>query len=482
MANVDFKGYMDEPDSTPEASGNKFDFGGYMDTDTKKVAVKEPVVSQKQNLISAMENFPREVMNRMQEKQFGLGQYGPDQPLPITSIAQSVAQPGFLASNVIPAARNVLQTPDYPDLLREMNFPGAKSESVGVQSGIQALGVGAQIGLDPYAWVAPEALRNIGKGMALNPATRRYIQRNMPNMAKNLLQNNPVEPVMRNVNGMNVDITKPLPDESGNIAKIGRSWVGKIHGLVKSWRNKYGKLLKPFYEKAVPDEQISNLPPKVLEELGYKAATPATTAETGIVLPGGGQHIATTPGKPATRVTIKDLWEGRWNLQSLLNESSTAKTELLTRLKVSEKELMNAIKVMKETVLNNVDDATKVSIEKLDPDFGVIIKSSRSILRSIYDAKANKIKTGPVNAFFNKKPTHEGSVEIFNRLKFFEKSLGTIQKKMEGELFKQMMGKAARAGAIGVGGLGVAGAMASNLLKPIQRSIKNIGFGGEGTN
>jgi hypothetical protein len=332
-------------------------------------------------------------------------------------------------------------------------LPFAKSQSTLGQLVPEALGGMIDVGTRPSSYIAAYATPKIAEQAALNPTTRRWLAKNTPTLASKLLETNPVKPIWKNINGMTVDITQPLPDESGVIAKTGRDLVSKVESLVNNAKSTYDGILEPHYGNIVPESDVSSIPKGILEDLGIDP----------------------------TKTTIQDLWQGRWALKDTIADPYS-KAELFKQVKGGERAVMDALATMKGIVLKNLPDDVRNNILTLDPKFETIIESGKGLTRAFYDPVSNKIKTGAVNNLMKKTPSSEGMQELFNRLKYFDKSLGAIGNTLKRELTKQgikeFVKKAAFWSTIGAGAYGIG----RGIMKPVIHGVENIGGGEESPN
>jgi len=121
----------------------------------------------------------------------------------------------------------------WADVYRQSNLPFSRSSRFLPQLGIETAGTMLDFGTKPSSYVGAYAGQKIPLAMARNPATRRWLQIHTPTLSKWLLEANPVEPVYKEVGGMKVDITKPLPQKSEWLTQQAEKLVGSIDETLK---------------------------------------------------------------------------------------------------------------------------------------------------------------------------------------------------------------------------------------------------------
>lgn len=289
---------------------------------------------------------------------------------------------------------------DFADIYRRANLPGSNSTNIAGQMIPQIVG-GV---IDPMnilaGVVATPALGVFGKGMANNPATRRFLQTQLPSLSKGVLKNNPMAPIYKVIDGIERDITKPLPPKAGKLVQQGQKLVNSVQETMSNLGEEYGKTLKPFYNKKV---NVSSLPQQTLEDLG---------------LVGKGIKVK--------EVSIEKLWKTRWDLMKQVG-NPWQKEELLKKTSLKEDEIVNLLERLKATVLNGVDKDAREKILKLDPVFKDAIESGKGLLRMAHNPETGKVNTiRLINAFKNK--SDEGSRELFKRFGYYDNRVNEVSK------------------------------------------------------
>lgn len=258
------------------------------------------------------------------------------------------------------------------------------------------------------------------------PAFRRFLQAKLPKISEGLLKKNPMAPIYKELDGIQRDMTKPLPPKPGKLVMQGRKLVDSVHGTLDKMGQQYDEFLKPFYGKKA---DISDLPQEALQDLG--------------LIP---------KGVNVKKLSIEKLWKTRQDLNKMIG-NPWKKEELLKKTTLKEDEIVNLISRMKATVLNNVDDTTRQGILRLDPTYEEAIKSGKGLLSMAHNPETGKINTTRlVNVFKNK--NDQGSQELFKQFGFYDKSVGEVQNALAGEAYKQWLKDSIGNTVIGTGVLG----------------------------
>ena len=114
--------------------------------------------------------------------------------------------------------------------------------------------------------------------LANNPTTRRFLQTQLPTLSKDLLAANPMEPIYKTINGIQADITKPLPPNASRLVQIGSDLKDSIQDAISTLGEKYKPLVGE--NPLTPEEVSSVLPDKIASKLGIDPSQIKTTADS----------------------------------------------------------------------------------------------------------------------------------------------------------------------------------------------------------
>lgn len=312
---------------------------------------------------------------------------------------------------------------DYSDLYRRANLPGSNSTNMAGQIIPQLAGIALDIGTRPSSAVIPKVIGAGANAMANNPATRRFLQTQLPTLSKGLLDSNPMAPVYKEIDGIQRDITKPLPSKPSKLVKDGQKLVDAVHETMDNLGGQYGKILEPFYKNKV---DISDLPQKDLKQLG--------------LIP---------KGVNAKEVSLEDLWKGRWDLMKMVG-NPWRKEALLNKTSLTEDKITNLLMRTKASVLNNLPKEARDEILRLDPQFEDAISAGKGLLRIAHDPTTGKINTSRLANLF-KNNSDEGTRELFNRFSYYDKRVNEVANSFKNYNRNEVIKKVAGIGVLGVG-------------------------------
>lgn len=336
----------------------------------------------------------------------------------------ALEHPETLMGQVIsPDKINQTTGSEYSDLYRRANLPGSNSTSMMGQMIPQIAGMALDIGTRPSSAIAPAVMGAGANAMANNPATRRFLQNQMPTLSKGLIEANPMAPVYKEINGIQRDITKPLPSSPTKLVKQGQKLVDAVHETMDTLGGQYGKILEPFYKTKI---DISDLPHKDLKQLG--------------LIP---------KGVNAKQVSLEYLWKGRWDLMKMVG-NPWRKEALLNKTSLTEDKVTNLLMRAKASVLNSLPKETRDEILRLDPQFEDAISAGKGLLRTAYDPNTGKINTVRLTNLF-KNNADEGTRELFNRFSYYDKRVSDVANSFKAYNRNAMMKKIAGVGVVGVG-------------------------------
>lgn len=358
----------------------------------------------------------------------------------------SQAQPAFklalehpetlLGQTISPDAIAQSTSGEYSDIYRRaaMPLPGANSTNIGGQMIPQLAGGAIDIASRPssviIAGTAKYASPMVGKLASTSPAFRRFLQLRVPTFSAKILEDNPMAPVYKTIQGVPRDISKPLPPNSPKLVKQGQKLVDAVHETMDNLGNQYGKTLEPFYANKAT---ISGISKEQLKAIGLNSKT----------------------------ATVEDLWKTRWDLLKKVG-NPWRKEELLKKTTLKEDELVSVIDKLKANVLNNIDDTSRKAIERLDPQFSEAIKSGKGILSSVYNPETGRINTVRLTNIFKNK-ADAGTQDLFNKFGQYDKRVnevaGAIKNYNRFETAKK------------IGGIGILGTGAEQFLRWRQRQV-----------
>jgi len=315
----------------------------------------------------------------------------------------------------------------WSDIYRETRYPGggtlpfAKSTSTAGQMVPQVLGGALDIGTRPSSYIgayaAPRLLAGGGKMLANNPATRRWLQVHTPTLSKGLLTKNPVSPIMKNIDDMQVDITKPLPKKSEFLTNKTRDIVKSVDNTFDSVKNEYGNLLKPHAKNIIPKKQINaiGISDDVIKQL-EKYDIDLSNIDS-----------------------VEKAWDARHGLRKLINDP-WKKAELYKSTSFKEDTVTNIMKRLKAVVLNNVDKPTRKQLLMLDPKYEIISKAGGGIKSALYNPKTGRYNTKTIVDIY-KNPNNSGTRDLFRKFEYYDKNVGSITKEIKAYNTRQTMKK-----------------------------------------
>lgn len=285
------------------------------------------------------------------------------------------------------------------------------------------------------------AVLSKGAGMlANNPITRRFLQTQLPTLSTDLLAANPMEPIYKTINGIQADITKPLPPSAPRLVQIGTDLKDSIQQAIDTLGAKYKPLVGE--NPLTPDEVLSALPEKVATKLGIDLTNIKTTA---------------------------DLWQARTDLRTTIPDNSFDKGEFFKNNNLKEKDVMDMMDKMKALVMNKMSPADRDSLDVLDNHYGNAIGAGKSLIKSIYNPNSGEVKTDSLMKLFT---GNQGKQDLINKLNYFNSNVGKFSKQVinhvNTQARNQMIGKVAGYGALGLGGT----ALANKFL--VQPAIKGF--------
>lgn len=280
-----------------------------------------------------------------------------------------------------------------------------------------------------------------GAGMlANNPVTRRFLQTQLPTLSQDLLASNPMDPIYKTINGIQADITKPLPPNAPRLVQIGNDLKDSIQSAIDTLGAKYKPLVGE--NPLTPEEVSSALPEKIASKLGINPADIKTTA---------------------------DLWQARTDLRTTIPDNAFDKGEFFKNNNIKEKDVMDMMSQMKGLVMNKMSSADRASLDVLDNHYGNAIGAGKSLIKSIYNPNSGEVKTDSLMKLFT---GNEGKQDLINKLNYFNSNVGKFSQQVinhvNTQARNQMISKVAGYGAVGAGGL----ALANKFL--VQPAIKGF--------
>lgn len=328
----------------------------------------------------------------------------------------------LMGKAISPDQLNKTISSDYADIYRRSGggvLPGAKSSNIAGQMIPEIAGTMLDIGTRPSAVIAPKVAGEALKLAVNTPATRRFMQTQLPTLSKELLDKNPMAPVYKTIDGIQRDITRPLPMKPGKLVRQGQKLVNSIQETMDNLGGQYQKTLEPFYKNKVSN--FGGINNADLESIGIDP----------------------------NNATVETLWKTRWDLLKQVG-NPWKKEELLKKTTLKEDQLTNIIDRLKAATLNNISKEARDNINKLDPIFTDAIQSGKGILRMAHNPETGKINTTRlVNVFKDK--ADEGSRELFKRFSYYDKRINEVSKAFNDYNRNEMLKKIAGVGVLGVG-------------------------------
>lgn len=298
------------------------------------------------------------------------------------------------------------QNKPWADIYREANLPFSKSKSMVGQMIPELAGDLLEFGTKPSSYIAPKVISKGLGAMANNPATRRFLQTQTPTLAKKLLAENPMQPVYKTINDMQVDITKPLPPTSPKLVKTGKKIVDSVNEVLDSMGKQYNKLVG---KNPLTSEEVSSvLPSKIAKKIGIKISEIKTT---------------------------EDLWQARTDLSKTVSDP-WSKAELLKKTNLKEEQVMGLMNQMKALTMNKMDVTARQSLEILDSEFTNAQAWGKGIVRAVYNPATKKVNTTRLVSIF-KNPAEQGSRDLFNQFSYFDKSINALSQSVKNYIAKR---------------------------------------------
>lgn len=330
---------------------------------------------------------------------------------------------------------------EFSDIYRRaaMPLPGAQSTNIGGQMLPQIAGGAIDLASRPSTaiggYVAGKAAPIVGKLASSNPAFRRFLQLRVPTLTKKILDEFPMAPIYKEIQGIPRDITKPLPANSPKLVKQGQKLVDAVHETMDNLGAQYSKTLEPFYKTKVAD--FGGLKPSQLKKVGID------------------------PNK----ATVEDIWKARWDLLKQVG-NPWKKEELLKKTSLKEDELTNLLTRFKAITLNTIDPKARDKILQLDPQFEDAVKAGKGILKTMFDPETGRVNTVRlVNIFKNK--ADQGTQELFTRFGEYDKRVTQVANSIKSYNRVETIKK--------VGEIGVAGVAAEQFLRyQLRRGMSSV--------
>jgi len=347
-------------------------------------------------------------------------------------------------SPMMPDQLNQQTNQPWSDIYRNaaLKMPFAQSTSMAGQMVPEAVGMGLDLATRPSSYIAPYIMAKGATAMANNPMTRRFLQTQLPTFSKPLIDANPMEPIYKMVNGIQADITKPLPPDNTRLVGIGKNIVSAINDTMDNFGDQYKNLVGS--NPVSQEEVLAASPSKFLSKIGINPDDIKTTA---------------------------DVWQARTDLSKTMGNPQL-KSDLLMKTNLKESQIQQIMGQMKALVMNKMPNESRDSLDILDNHFENALKSGRGILKQVLDPKSGQIKTDNLSKIWGN-PGNEGAQDLFTRFGYFNDSLNKLSQAVQGHVANQARNQFIKQ-ALGIGtiGAGIVGLGHQFIAKPIINEMK----------